>query len=120
MGEFLGTLAAGLAAAVSMCVLIGLVVRFGLLPYLREHLIVPVKDTHKQVTENHHTNERPTVLDRIDDVSNQVQENTAETRAARGETRALARMFDGHLEWSQNEVDALWNALREQRDRGER
>ncbi len=120
MSDLLGILAAATTAALGVLALIGLVVRFVLLPYLREHLIVPVKDTHKQVTENHHTNERPTVLDRIDDVSNQVRENTAETRAARGEARALARMFDGHLEWSQNEVDALWKALNEQRARGER
>lgn len=31
-----------------------------------------VAETHKQVTENHHANENPTVLDRIDDVHQEV------------------------------------------------
>lgn len=111
--NFLGILAAASTAALGVLTILGLVVRFVLLPYLREHLVQPVQETHKQVTENHHSNDRPTVLDRIDDVSGQVAENTRETRA-------LARMFDGHLDWSQHEVDRLWTALQAQRDRGER
>lgn len=83
--------------------LIGLAVRFILLPYLREHLIEPVKETRKQVTVNHHSSETPTVLDRIDDVSQQVHR--------------LAGMFDGHLDWSQREVDALWAALKRKANR---
>jgi hypothetical protein len=59
-------------------------VRLILLPYLREHLVDPVSQVKKQVTENHHTNQEPTVLDRIDDVRTQVG--------------ALAKVIDGHLD----------------------
>lgn len=105
-------ISAALGSAVSLCILIGLAVRFALLPWLERHLVSPVKETRKQVTENHHSNPRPTVLDRIDDVSKQVAENTRETRA-------MARMFDGHLEWSQHEVDRIWSRLEEDRRRKE-
>lgn len=106
-------IAAALSAVLLAFTLAGLAVRYVLLPYLREHLIAPVKETNKQVTENHHSNPNPTVLDRIDDVSHQVAENTTETRA-------LARMFDGHLDWSQREVDRIWKQLGIERKRPRR
>lgn len=83
--------------------LIGLGVRFALLPYLKEHVIDPVKQTNKQVTVNHHSSKEPTVLDRIDDVHRELS--------------ALARMFDGHLDWSQREVDQLWRELKRKKNR---
>lgn len=106
-------IAAALSAVVLGLTLVGLAVRYVLMPYLREHLIQPVKETRKQVTENHHSNTVPTVLDRIDDVANQVAENTRETRA-------MARMFDGHLDWSQREVDRIWRRLEEDRRKDDR
>lgn len=95
---------AALGSAVSLSVLAGLAVRVALVPYLRDHLFAPVQQTNKQVTENHHSNDQPTVLDRLDDVHNEV--------------KAMSRMFDGHLDWSQREVDRIWNELqRRRRDR---
>lgn len=116
-------IAAALSAVLLGLTLLGLAVRYVLMPYLQTHLIKPMKvgaelveETHKQVTVNHHSSERPTVLDRIDDVANQVAENTRETRA-------LGRMFDGHLEQAleaenrvQREVDRIWRALDRKRD----
>lgn len=29
----------------------------------------------------------------------------------RDDIRAMARAYDGHLEWSQNEVDRIWKAI---------
>lgn len=29
--------------------------------------------------------------------------------------RAMTRAYDGHLEWSQNEVDRLWDAIKDLR-----
>jgi hypothetical protein len=126
MSDALGITAAAVAILVGLCTLIGISVRFALVPYLETHLINPqrvtrelVEETHKQVTVNHHSSEQPTVLDRIDDVAHQVAENTQETRA-------LARMFDGHLEQAaaseirvQAEVDRIWRELRNRRDRYE-
>lgn len=84
--------------------LVGLAVRYVLLPYLKEHLIEPVKETNKQVTVNTHASDSPTVLDRIDDVSQQI--------------RVLARMFDGHLSWSQAEVKRIDKKIDDNRKRG--
>lgn len=116
-------IAAALSAVLLGLTILGLAVRYVLMPYLSTHLIAPiqagaqmVEETHKQVTVNHHSSPEPTVLDRIDDVSNQVAENTRETRA-------MARMFDGHLERAQEaedrfqgEVDRIWAQLRSQRE----
>lgn len=108
-------IAAALSAVLLGLTILGLAVRYVLMPYLSTHLIGPiqagaqmVEETHKQVTVNHHSSPEPTVLDRIDDVSSQVAENTRETRA-------MARMFDGHLERAQDaedrfaaELDRVW------------
>lgn len=110
MSEPLGLIAAALGILVSFSILVGILVRLMLLPWLREHLVEPVRETRKQVTENHHSNPRPTVLDRIDDVAQQIARARGEVAENTRETRAMARMFDGHLEWSQHEVDRLWAA----------
>jgi hypothetical protein len=34
-------------------------------------------------------------------------------REALAEIAALSRMFDGHLEWSQETVDEIWKAMKE-------
>lgn len=82
----LGTMLAGSAV-------VGLGARFVLLPWLREHLVGPVQQVKKQVSENQHANQQPTVLDRIDDVQT--------------ELKALGKMFDGHLQWSERWVDLI-------------
>lgn len=92
-GEAVGFTAVALGAAVSFCILSGLVVRFILMPYLREHLLTPVQETHHQVTENNGGSEQPTVLDAIHDVQRDVT--------------ALARVMDAHMDWSDRWTD-LW------------
>lgn len=92
---------ASLSAVLGFLTLAGLATRYVLLPYLKEHLIKPVAETRNQVTVNHHSSPTPTVLDRIDDVSQQVHQ--------------LSLMFDRHLDWSQQEVDALWAVLNRRR-----
>ncbi|MBB3041230.1 hypothetical protein [Nocardioides soli] len=94
----LGTLIAGFA-------ILGVLVRLVLLPYLREHLIAPVKQVEKQVSENHHSNEPPTVLDRLDDVQQEV--------------KVLGRMLEGHMEWSERWVKLIEREVDvARRDRG--
>jgi len=75
----LGTLVAGL-------------VRFMLLPYLREHLVEPLHETRAQVTENSHAepHDQPTVMDRLDDVQTDV--------------KAISHVMDVHMDWSERKV----------------
>lgn len=56
-----------LGAILTTCVLIGLAVKFVLLPYLREHVVNPIQETNRQMTVNNHSSAEPTLLDRIDD-----------------------------------------------------
>jgi hypothetical protein len=81
-----------LGTVLSLSAVLGLLVRYLLLPYLREHLVRPVAQVKKQVTENHHSNAHPTVMDRIDDVHTEV--------------RTLGSLWEAHMEWSDR-----WTAL---------
>lgn len=89
-----------LSTLIAASVLIGIVVKLVLLPYLREHLVNPMAQVKRQVSENHHHNKEPTVLDRIDDVGEAVE-------SQRTEVRALARVFDTHLAFSDRWVDLI-------------
>jgi hypothetical protein len=59
-------------------------------PFLQRELFEPVQEARKQVAENHHSNEKPTVLDRVDDVYQLVA-------ATRSEVRDLDEKLDTHL-----------------------
>jgi hypothetical protein len=96
-----------LATIISCSVVVGLAVRFILMPYLREHLIDPMRQVKKQVTENHHSNTRPTVLDRLDDVQTLVEE----IRDMQTGYMTLTGEFAKHLNWSEVEVSRLWRAI---------
>lgn len=88
-----------LASMVSLCILVGLATRYILVPYLRDNLMKPVAETHKQVTENHHADDdNRTVLDRIDDVAIQV--------------KAVANVMDVHMDWSEKQVRSTDRRLR--------
>jgi len=56
-----------LAAILSTCALIGLAVKFILMPYIRENVIKPIHETHRQMTVNSHASSPPTFLDLMDD-----------------------------------------------------
>lgn len=87
-----------LATLLSLITLAGLITRFVLMPYLRQHLVDPVKATHAQVTENHHASPgEPTLVDRVDDVARDV--------------RALSRVMDAHMEWSDRTTDLVQREL---------
>lgn len=86
-----------LGTFLTLCIISGLLTRYVLMPYLRDHLMVKVDETHKQVTENHHTNDQPTVLDRIDDVGTDM--------------KALTRVMDEHLRWSDRWTDVYERRL---------
>lgn len=58
----------------------------------------PLRETHKQVTVNHHSSAKPTVLDRIDDVRTEVLRVAADMNDLHGK-------FNDHLAHS-NRMDA--------------
>jgi hypothetical protein len=104
MSDLIALLVGGLTAVTLAFGLVGLAVRYALLPWLREHLVIPVNQVKKQVTENHHANETPTIPDRIDDVAVQVFDASLQIAS-------LARMFDGHLEQAAEESRNVWRAI---------
>lgn len=83
---------------ISLSIVLGLAVRYVLMPYLREHLLGPVQETHHQVTENTGESPQPTVLDAIHDVQRDV--------------RALAMVMDQHMKWSERYTAATERRFR--------
>jgi hypothetical protein len=87
MGLILSTLA-----------VVGLAVRFILVPYLRENLVKPLQRTEHAVTANGHRDpENPTMRDQFADVKVLIS--------------ALDNKLDGHLAWSNEETSRLWRAI---------
>ena len=97
MPDWLALLIGGLTAITMVLTLLGLAVRYVLLPWLEAHLVKPMRQVEKQVSENHHSNDSPTVLDRFDDLSNEV--------------RALASVIEGHIEAADDEMKRVWRAF---------
>lgn len=96
-----------LGTMVTSIVLIGIGARYILLPWLREHLVAPMKQVEKQVTENHHSNKNPTVLDRIDDVQNEVMALARELAVASEERQEIRQAFRAHTNWSERWVSLI-------------
>lgn len=61
-------------------------------------------ETHKQVTVNHHSSQTPTVLDRIDDVRQEVLLVSSTLTAMCSEVNRLHSDFNAHVAHS-NEMD---------------
>lgn len=108
---------------VGLCTLVGFLVKFVLFPWLQAHLVRPMRTVERQVSENSHTNARPTVLDRIGDVQTSVEdlaEWITESREDRARLHAelivLARRLDTHLGWSHEEANRLWRELTQGKD----
>lgn len=105
-----GDLAVATTAALGVLALIGAAYKWVLLPNLREQVVKPLHEARRELTGGKHD---PSIRDQLDELSGEIEDATLELRA-------MALMFDGHLEWSQAEVDALWRELKRQRDAGER
>jgi hypothetical protein len=85
-----------LGTLVTASVLLGMGVRFILLPWLRDHLVQPVRETHRQVAENGHTRrDHPTIPDRLEDLSVKVDEAT-EAHAVQTRDLAAVAVAVGH------------------------
>lgn len=130
------TLGVAILAGSAVCATVAGLIRYGLLPYLREQLALN-REIHQQVTAISSPADQPPTMHeqvndlavRVEDVAGKVDEHTGELEDATLELRAMALMFDGHLDWAQREVDKLrnerqrmvdelWAELRRQRDAG--
>lgn len=101
-----------LGTVTALCVLGGFVVRFVILPWLQAHLVVPVRETREQVAENGHVDEdNPTIPDRLEDLRAQVASATTDHLAQARDVRALTRVLDEHLRWSNRWVDEVDDRL---------
>ena len=65
--------------------------------WAQEQIIGPLHETRHQVTVNHHSSERPTLLDRFDDLQDEV-------RQLRGD-------FTNHLLLANKDTAAMWRAI---------
>lgn len=122
VSDMLTQLVAGLTALTLVCGLVGLAVRFVLLPWLQTHIVTPVKETKNQVTVNGHVSATPTLLDRVDtaaglarDLRRQVDTVVETTDDLAAGQQAMGRMLDGHLDRSAGEWGRLWAAINEVR-----
>ena len=102
--DLVSLVAACIGITLGLCTLAGLAVRFILMPWLREHLVTPVKETQHQVTVNGHVSRDPTLLDKVDSLGNDLA-------ATQEDLRAAARMFEGHIDRSAGEWGRLWSAI---------
>ncbi len=103
---------------VGTTVLIGICAKVLLLPWLRDNLVKPVEETNKQVTVNTHVSEPSTLLDsvhlledKMDSMETILHNMAVEYAHMAGSTGVIKAMWDHHLEWSQNEVERLWDAI---------
>jgi hypothetical protein len=108
------TLGVGILVASAICATVAGLIRYGLLPYLREQLQA-TREIHQQVTTGSTTATEPaTMREELAEVRERVDQHAGELDDAVLELRAMALMFDGHLEWSQAEVDRIWSVLNQQ------
>lgn len=109
-------------ALIAVLTLFSLVIRYALLPYLRDQLVKPVQETHRQVTlhgdEPMDADDRPTVRDQLDQLQNQVGQLTGKVRSTRqlavaagNAADAVAGQLRDHEAWAREEDSRLWTAL---------
>lgn len=121
--EWLTAVGAALGILLGLCTLGGLLVRYALLPWLKEHIATPLRETHQQVTVNGHTSATPTLLDRVDtataqigSVAGKVDDVAAQVEDAVERVNVTGRMLDGHLDRSAGEWGRLWSAIDDLRE----
>ena len=86
-----------ISTTLALAAIAGLLVRWVLMPYLREHLLRPMQRVEHQVSVNNHTSDVPTMLDKIDDLHGEVRELRAEQRRTRSDLSDLSRQVGDHL-----------------------
>lgn len=122
--ELLAVAGAGLTVVLGLAALAGLLVKYALLPWLKEHVVVPMAEVSRQVTVNGHVSKVPTLLDRVDqaaalagELRDQVDTVVATTGDLATGQEAMGKMLDGHLDRSAGEWGRIWQAINELGDR---
>lgn len=110
MGEALTAVLIGSGAVVTLAGAIGVLwwlVKPRVAAWAESQILGPVRETHHQVTVNHHSSAEPTVLDKIDTVGRQVaavaKENAVQNRkidSVQRDVTALTVVLDAHLHGS--------------------
>jgi hypothetical protein len=95
-----------LGTFLTLCTIVALAVRFVLLPWLRDHLVGPLRETHRQVSENGHRHRsQPTIPDRLEDLATRVDAAAEAHEAQSRDLAAFRLVLDEHLRWSDRWVD---------------
>lgn len=103
LGEAVGLIVAVLTAITLLAGLVGLAVRFVLLPWLRDNLVRPVKDTAAELgaTDSHRDD---TARDQLDQLGRDVAHLDQSVHW-------IARAFDSHIDWADDSVNHLEDRL---------
>jgi len=134
MNEILDTIAKGAAVILGVSAVIGLAAKLILLPWIKSNLIIPVNEVNKQVTVNNNISDPATMLDTIHIIEGKVDKvATIEDKLDKLEqvmhkmsidavqvsaaTAVIQRMWDHHLDWSEEEVNRLWTSIRRLEDK---
>jgi hypothetical protein len=66
--------------------------------WLEDQLVRPMRETHHQVTVNHHSSAEPTILDRLDTLTTMQQAQSDEFESLHGNVADLTGMLLQHLQ----------------------
>lgn len=109
MRDVLETAGALVGLALGICALTGVVANWIVKPWIQTHVVAPVKETNRQVSQNGYADPGdPTLKDSIHTLQTQY-------RDLRSDIAAAAFMFDGHIAASERDRGDLWSAVRELR-----
>lgn len=91
--------------ALGMCGLLAIAGRVVVLPWIRTHLLEPVKETNRQVTVNGNRQpDDPTLKDSVHNLQKQHDD-------LRRDIGTAALMFEGHIHASETDRGELWRAV---------
>lgn len=110
MGQAVTAVLFGAGAIVTLATALGVLwwlVKPRVTAWAESQILGPVRETHHQVTVNHHSSEEPTVLDKLDTVRQEVADVAAENRtqnrkidSVQRDVTALTVVLDAHLHGS--------------------
>lgn len=118
MNETLESIGRMLGVVIGTCTVIGIAAKLILLPWLEKNLVKPVKETNTQVSVNNNVSDPATMLDTVHNIEKKLEkiEDVVHQLALSdvtigSDTGVIKRMWDHHLEWSENEVNRIWTAI---------
>ena len=92
-----------LGTVIALSVIVGIVVRVILLPYLREHLVKPMGVVKEQVKNSHGTNLR----DDLDNTRDDINALRADVRSVSEQIKVQSAIYECHITWSERWVKVI-------------